>query len=142
MTKETPEIVVRGRRRESQAPVKTFAFQRSMVRIPGLSQGIRAFRERAWTLFETLPMPDPKDEAWRRTDISGLQADLFRLPEVDAYLDLAPLDENLLSPLAGETHAGQVILLPGGVRTTQDEKLRAQGVVFTDLLTAEQEYAE
>lgn len=97
MTKETPEIVIRGRRRESQAPVKTFSFHRSMVRVSGLSQGIQAFRDRAWSLFETLPMPDPKDEAWRRTDISGLQADLFRLPEVDAYLDLAPLDESLLS---------------------------------------------
>ncbi len=142
MTKETPEIVIRGRRRESQASVKTFAFQRSMVRVSGLSRGIQAFRERAWNLFETLPMPDPKDEAWRRTDISGLQADLFRLPGADAYLDLAPLDESLLSPLAGEAHAGQVILLPGGARTTLDEKLRAQGVVFTDLRTAEQDYAE
>ncbi len=142
MTKETPEIVIRGRRRESQAPVKTFSFHRSMVRVSGLSQGIQAFRDRAWSLFETLPMPDPKDEAWRRTDISGLQADLFRLPEVDAYLDLAPLDESLLSPLAGEAHAGQVILLPGGARTTLDEKLRARGVVFTDLRTAEQDYAE
>jgi Fe-S cluster assembly protein SufD len=142
MTKETSEIVIRGRRRESQAPVKTFSFQRSMIRVDGLSLGIQAFRERAWNLFENLPMPDPKDEAWRRTDISGLQADIFRLPETDAYLDLAPLDESLLSPLAGEAHAGQVILLPGGARTTLDENLRSQGVVFTDLRTAEQNYAE
>ncbi|WP_299028194.1 Fe-S cluster assembly protein SufD [uncultured Thermanaerothrix sp.] len=141
MTKETPEIVVRGRRRESRALVKTFTFQRAMVRMAGLSQGLRAFREQAWDLFESLPMPDPKDEAWRRTDISGLQAETFRLPEPDAHLDLAPLDENLLSPLAGEAHAGQVILLPGGVRTDLDVSLRAQGVVFTDLRTAERDHA-
>ncbi|WP_054521072.1 Fe-S cluster assembly protein SufD [Thermanaerothrix daxensis] len=142
MTKETPEIVVRGRRREAQALAKAFAFQRAMVRTAGLSPGIQAFRDQAWRLFESLPMPDPKDEAWRRTDISGLQAETFRLPQPDAYLDLAPLDESLLSPLAGEAHAGQVVLLPGGVRTSLNESLQAQGVVFTDLLSAERDHAD
>ncbi|KPL84814.1 hypothetical protein SE15_05490 [Thermanaerothrix daxensis] len=121
---------------------KAFAFQRAMVRTAGLSPGIQAFRDQAWRLFESLPMPDPKDEAWRRTDISGLQAETFRLPQPDAYLDLAPLDESLLSPLAGEAHAGQVVLLPGGVRTSLNESLQAQGVVFTDLLSAERDHAD
>lgn len=142
MTKETPEIVVRGRRRDVQVAPKVFPFRREMVRSAGLSEVIQAFRERAWQAYESLPMPSPKEEAWRRTDLSDLQAESFKLPAAEAYLDLAPLDESLLAPLAGETHAGQIVLLPGGVRRTLDESLSAQGVIFTDLLTAEREFPQ
>ncbi len=46
--------------------------------VRGLSQGrgepawLRDRRLYAWRAFEAMAMPDPLDEAWRRTDISGL----------------------------------------------------------------------
>jgi len=46
-----------------------------------------------------------------------------------------------LQPIAGEQHGGQVVLLPGGRSEVKlDPALAAQGVVFTDLATAEHQH--
>lgn len=139
MTSEKPQIVTRARR--SDTPVaKKFSFLREQVPVENASQLLREFRYRAWEHFENLPMPVTTDEAWRRTDLRSLNADAFRLPEKDAYLDLAALPEHLLKPLADGEHAGEVILLPGGVQVRLADELARQGVVFTDLRTAEQRF--
>ncbi len=139
MTSEKPQIVTRARR--SDTPVaKKFSFLREQVPVESASQLLREFRYRAWEHFENLPMPVTTDEAWRRTDLRSLNADAFRLPEKDAYLDLAALPEHLLKPLADGEHAGEVILLPGGVQVRLADELARRGVVFTDLRTAEQRF--
>ena len=79
-------------------------------------------------------MPTPKDEAWRRTELKGLQSENFILPKVKEYLDLAAVPADLLRPLTAESHGGQVILQPGGAQVDINENLVQQGVVFTDLI--------
>ena len=74
-----------------------------------------SYRAKAWEVFESLPYPSTKDEAWRRTDLRGLDG-AVKFPEKDAYLDLPPVPEKLLHPLVGEMPAGQIILLPGGIQ--------------------------
>jgi Fe-S cluster assembly protein SufD len=106
----------------------------------GYPEFLKAYRSEAWAAFESWPMPTTTDEAWRRTDIHGLEAGSFSLPDTDSAQD-APTE--FLQPVAGEQHGGQLILIPG--RTTQielDPALASQGVVFTDLAIAERKYPQ
>jgi Fe-S cluster assembly protein SufD len=93
------------------------------------------YRLNAWDTFESLPYPTTKDEAWRRTDIRGLDGSV-RLPNVDAYLDLPPIPESLLHPLVDSQPGGQITLLPGGRQAHLKSELAQQGVIFTDITTA------
>ena len=139
MTKETPRVVTRVVRRD-EAVLKDFAFTTDMVRTDGLSKHISQYRRAAWDSYLSLPMPTLKDEAWRRTDLRGMPSDQFHLPKAEAYLDLAPLPEDLMKPVADKEHGGQVILMPGGAQISLSKDLADQGVVFTDLRTAEQKH--
>jgi len=141
MTKETPRIVTRTRRRE-ESIISDFNFTTELVRTIGLSENLKNFRRQAWETYQSLPMPTTKDEPWRRTDLRGLQSDRFRLPSKDEYLDLAPLPEYLTKPIADREHAGEVILLPGGKKLALAKELADQGVIFTDLITAEMKYPQ
>jgi Fe-S cluster assembly protein SufD len=87
-------------------------------------------------------MPVTTDEPWRRTDIRQLQAGAFRLRGEGANRDLPVVPDEYLRPIAGEQHGGQIVLLPGGKAQIELEPaLAAQGVVFTDLATAERQHA-
>jgi Fe-S cluster assembly protein SufD len=136
---ESPQIVIRTKRTEQALP-KDFLFTSEMVRIAGMSEEIKNYRLQAWEIFKNLPLPATTDEAWRRTDLKPMRLESFRIPAKDAYLDLLPVPENLLQPMTGDTHGGEVILLPGSTQVRVDPALAALGVVFTTLRIAEQEY--
>jgi Fe-S cluster assembly protein SufD len=108
---------------------------------PGFLQD---YRDRAWEAYERLPMPTTSDEAWRRTDLRAMQAGAFRLAQDGAVkaMRLPEPPKELLRPLAGKAHGGQIVLGPNGTRTELDPKLAAQGVIFSDLRTAEREHPE
>jgi Fe-S cluster assembly protein SufD len=141
-------VVVTRTRRGSQPDLKDFTFTQD--HIPGVgverstSAAVMDYRARAWEVFEQTPMPTSADEPWRRTDIRGLRAGTLRLPwELDvAALKLPAAPEALLRPLAGDAHGGQIVLTPQGARAELDPELARQGVVFTDLQTAEREYPD
>jgi Fe-S cluster assembly protein SufD len=139
MTSEKPQIVKRTRRSEMPAPRK-FSFTRDQVPTIGDGSQVAEYRQVAWQQFETLPMPSSTDEAWRRTDFNSLTIEQLRMPVKDAYLDLAPLPDHLLKPLADGEHAGEVVMLPGGAQVRLAEELAQKGVIFTDIRTAEQRY--
>jgi Fe-S cluster assembly protein SufD len=140
--KERVVIKRAGGASSSAAPAKEFTFTREMV--PALAEGwqgpefLRAYRQRAWEAYQAMPMPVTADEAWRRTDIRALKAGSFRLPGA-AEASLVPPAE-LLAPLVGDAHGGQIVMTPEGVRVQLDAELSAKGVVFTDLVTAEREH--
>lgn len=136
MTKEVSRVVTRVRRRD-EAVLKDFNFKADMVRKDGLSKHLQNLRQEAWDIYQSLPMPTLMDEAWRRTDLRGMPSDVFHLPQPEAYLDLAPLPDDLMKPVADQEHAGQVALLPGGSQVNLSSELADQGVIFTDLRTAE-----
>ncbi len=123
-----------------------FAFTRDMI--PALSRNwkgpefLRDYRDRAWSDFKSLPMPTLKDEAWRRTDIHALNVSKFSLPEGELLRHLPSTPGWLLKPLAEKKHGGQVILRPDKTLATLDDTLSRQGVIFTDLQTAEKQYPE
>ncbi len=135
---EKAKVVIKTRRRETAS--KAFSFTREMV--DAASSVLGSYRDEAWSAFEQTAMPSTQDEAWRRTDLRKMPLDRFRIPEEGAYNELPAVPDELLQPLVGDAHGGQVTLLPGGAEVTLAPELVEKGVVFTDFHTAEKEYPE
>ena len=140
-------VIIQKRRSVEEAVSKDFVFRREMVRALEPSwEGaayLREYRTKAWEAYTSLPLPATTDEAWRRTDLKAIKAGHFRMVEMDERrLERVEPDAELLQPLAGDRQAGQIILLPGETQIELDPSLSAQGVIFTDLVTAEDEYPE
>jgi Fe-S cluster assembly protein SufD len=136
---EKPKVVVSKTRRADSA-AKDFNFTESDIRSVGAS--IASYRTSAWSAFKKLSLPVNTEEAWRRTDIHSLPTDKFKFAADGAFNDLPSVREDLLKPLTGDQHGGQIVLLPGGSKIELDEKLAQKGVIFTDLLTAEQKHPD
>jgi Fe-S cluster assembly protein SufD len=142
-----PERTIITRKRRGSRDISgEFQFNREMViHPPGDGDApdfLRDYRVKAWEDFERLPMPKTTDEPWRRTDIRGLNAGSFRLPAVEEYQDLPPVPDELLIPLVGDRQGGQILMLPGGVQTQINPDLKAKGIIFEDLRTAEREHPD
>ncbi|NPV77659.1 MAG: Fe-S cluster assembly protein SufD [Anaerolineae bacterium] len=137
----TPQIVIRKQRTQEVA-AQDFSFTFEDIRLPDNSAYITTYRKNAWEVYRSLSLPTVKDEAWRRTDLRNLQAASFRIPGKNLYQSLEPVPDGLLQPLTGDSHGGQVILMVGGSQTILDPDLISQGVIFTDLLTAERDHPD
>ena len=141
---EKPKVVIARNRRPAGADAagtgealsRDFAFTQNTLPVEG---ALKDYRTHAWETYSRLAMPTMADEAWRRTDLRQLPADSFRLPPVGAFRELAPVPEELLTPLTADRHGGQVILLPGGSRASLDPELVRQNVFFTNLRSAAME---
>ncbi|MGD8750384.1 MAG: Fe-S cluster assembly protein SufD [Anaerolineales bacterium] len=132
-----------SRTRRSRRPKqREFSFSQEVIpNLGGNGSGILAqYRSNAWDSFQNLPYPTTRDEPWRRTDLRQLEADTFKLPMGENTKNLAPLPGRLLHPLVGEEHAGQITLVPGDLQVKTNPELKDQGIIFTDLLTAANQY--
>ncbi len=141
-----PRTVVTRSRRGEQPAVHDFQFTREMVPVAEASSSVNEYRQRAWEIYRQLPLPSLKDEAWRRTDLRGLRAGAFHLPgwgsNGHSPVTPPPAPEELLQPLVGEQHGGQIVILPDQVQVQLAPQLAAQGVVFTDYETAIRNYPQ
>lgn len=138
--------VITRKRQSDQVEAQSFTFTRDMV--PSLSLEwsgpayIKDYRAMAWENFVRLPMPTLKDEAWRRTDLRGLRPGSYRLPNgYHGTVDIK-VPEELMLPLVGDQHGGQLILQPDKADLNIDPALTENGVIFTDLITAEKKYPD
>ncbi|HUS84185.1 MAG TPA: SufD family Fe-S cluster assembly protein, partial [Anaerolineales bacterium] len=127
--------------RKQEAP--GFSFTREDVegisQALGESDGLKAHRMAAWEKFESIPMPTTSDDAWRRTDIRGLDMDRVK---VKASTN-TPVGPELRQPLVAEAHGALLVLRPGHAPELQaEDELQERGVVFTDWATAVREHAE
>jgi Fe-S cluster assembly protein SufD len=134
---EKPRVVV-SRTRRVETAAKDFPFTQSDVRA---LDAVASYRTLAWNAFKRLSLPVNTEEAWRRTDIHALPVDKLKL-SVDGAAEFPPVREDLLKPLVADQHGGQIVLTPDGARIELDEKLVGKGIIFTDLLTAEQKYPD
>jgi len=142
----TERKVISRRRVKELSGERKFNFTREMIPFSG-SNGrspdfVKEYREKAWNKFQEMPFPSSTDEPWRRTDIKGLTTDVFRLPEKDEYKQYTPVPKELLRPLVGKSHGGQIVMKPGGVQIEISDEIKEKGVIFTDLMTAESKYAD
>jgi Fe-S cluster assembly protein SufD len=135
---EKPKIIV-TRSRGTKAPAKNFAFTAGMVPTSGV---LADYHQKAWKIFNGLPMPTVADEAWRRTNLAELPADSVHLPSEGAFRELASVPTDLLQPLTADKHGGQVVVLPGGANLSLTPELIRKGIIFTDLHTAERDHPE
>jgi Fe-S cluster assembly protein SufD len=135
---EKPKVVITSRSRRADTAAKEFAF--GQAELPG--GALAEYRARAFAAYTRTKMPTTSEEAWRRTDLRSFPADAFRLPVDGEHQDLPAVPEDLLAPLVGDKHGGQIVLTPGGVSVELDENLAKKGVIFTDLKTAEREHPD
>ena len=136
---EKPKVVV-SRQRRTDSAAKDFSF--TQADIPASKNGLASFRTSAWEAFKARSLPLTTDEAWRRTDLRFLPASDFKLPKDGAFEDLPIVPDDLLKPLVGDQHGGQITLLPGGSQIFLEDALAKKGVVFTDFRTAEKNHAD
>lgn len=136
---EKPRVVV-SRQRRADLAARDFAF--TQADLPRSFDGLASFRASAWSVFQARPLPSLAEEAWRRTDLRLLPVSNFKLPAPGAYEDLPPVPEELLKPLVGEHHGGQITLLAGGSQCFLEDALARQGVIFADFRDAEKNHPE
>jgi Fe-S cluster assembly protein SufD len=136
---DTPKVTISKTRRPAPA-AKAFSFTRADI--PAARGDLASYRTQAWEAFERLSIPTTSEEPWRRTDLRTLPADSFSLPAEGAYKRLPSVPADLLRPLVADQHGGQIVLLPGGATVDLDESIAAQGVIFTDLKTAQEKHPE
>jgi Fe-S cluster assembly protein SufD len=103
---------------------------------------LKDYRYRAWDAYKSLPLPTIKDDAWRRTDIHNLDKSSFSLPMASSSSRFPRTPNWLLKPLVSRTHGGQIIIRPEQTEVKLDDALTQQGVIFTDLQTAETKYTD
>lgn len=102
-------------------------------------------RRRAWRFFEEIPWPTGSEEEWRRTRLTGLNIDEFRVPEDSgaARTDRAGLPTYLRDELDSIEAPGALVTENGRVRYhALSNELAAKGVIFTDLDTAIHQHPE
>lgn len=89
-------------------------------------------RSGAWKAYEELPLPNPKAENWRRTDLRLFHFDRYRLSNGEAETETQRLPDALLAQ--GVELAGQMVTRDGRVVESRlHEKWASQGVVFESL---------
>lgn len=131
---EKPRVVV-SRVRPAERAEAEFTF--TLRDMPASTGAVAAYRGSAWKAFGRQSIPEVSSEAWRRTDLRNLPAASFKIPLAgDASADVGVPDQ-LLQPLVADAHGGQIIMRPEGASVDLDPSLARQGVIFTDLLTAE-----
>jgi Fe-S cluster assembly protein SufD len=134
---DTPHIVLRPRKiRDS---IKALPFSKEMIRFPGGSNFIDSYREKAWKEYDDMPIPTTLDEAWRRTDIKGLHIENLQ-PPAENIQNLLSIPSELLQPPEYGLQDGQVLMAGTNSQSKLDQAIASQGVIFTDLQTAEREY--
>lgn len=141
---EKKRVVTSSKRRAKKTGESGFTFTSEMI--PDFSNGtpqsefISNYRQAAWKAYERLEMPKTTEEAWRRTDIRKLRAESFSLASEEDQATAVP--EELLIPLVGEAHGGQITMTAGKTEVFLNPDLAGKGVVFTDLETAVQDHPE
>lgn len=138
-----PRTVVTKTKRISHEKIVEFPFEEKMIPKPvGSAFFMAKYREEAWKQYKRLDMPSTNEEPWRRTDISKLQGGELSYPLNGSINQLPDVPRDLLAPLVGDKQAGQIVLKPGGTEIALDKALTDQGVIFTDLKTAERKHPE
>jgi Fe-S cluster assembly protein SufD len=135
-------VTTKSRRTVSKRS-KEFKFTREMIPVNnGTSDFVREFRELAWKTYQDLSMPTTSDEPWRRTDLRQLDVGSFHLPINGDLSNFPEVPDELLEPLVSDQHGGQIVITPGGTRSSVDQQLTDLGVVFVDMKTAEEEHPD
>jgi Fe-S cluster assembly protein SufD len=106
-------------------------------------QWMRDFRLKAWEVYESLPWPTTKEEAWRRTDLRRFKLDSLG-PSINGdVVSTVDVPSYLGAQLTDDEAGGVLVQVNAVVKLHQvSEELRAQGIIFTDMHTAVREHGD
>jgi len=137
-------VTVRSRTRTPAAPDLTLADVEALSNLNREPQWLRERRLAAWEHYESLPMPSTSDEEWRRTDYRRIKwPEAGRLLTPDGEADLGAIPAHHYAPLLGDRQGGLIAHVNASLAASSlDDELAGQGVIFTDLSTAVQEYGD
>jgi len=121
--------------------LEAFSFTRDLIPQTG-DDNLWKYRLSAWESYQALPFPDRKDEAWRRTDIQGLNTAHFVLPVNGKTQDDQLPNLTRLEAITEEEISGQIITGMVSPVHQLNPELAEEGVIFLDFRTAEMEHPE
>lgn len=132
-----------------ESTVKTGGFSEEALLELSWSKGepdwLRDLRLEAWRVWQGLPMPDRKDEEWRRTDLSMLDLAAVRpfIAAGDVARELAGLSPELRD-LLGDNGSASLLVHRDSTAAFRHlpEDLSARGVIFEDMDTAVREHGD
>lgn len=137
-----PKIIIKKQPSSLSQELKNFSFTKDLI--PAVENEIlKEYRHKAWDAYLKSPFPNIKDEAWRRTDIRGLDTVSFKLNESQDLKLIKPAPARCMDLIAsGEQSGGQII--QGNVQISRhlDAQLDEKGVVFVDFKTAEKDHPD
>lgn len=116
----------------------------------GEPKWFQEIRRQGWEAFEQIPMPTPRDEEWRRTDLKAFRFEHYTpiaLPNYDGVASVEALPDYLQPFLHPGTEEGNVsgLLVHHGAKSVYrwlSEEAERKGVIFTDMATALQQHPE
>ena len=103
---------------------------------------MREFRLQAWETYQNLPMPTIIDEPWRRTDLRRLNLDDIG-PSVNGT-GAGTLVPDYLGEQLTEDKTGGILVTVDGIPEKYEisDRLKDQGVIFTDMSSAVREHPD
>ncbi len=142
MTTHDKSTHIRRRERPVPQAAPEFIWQEQDIPCYTPDPRINEYRHAAWKTCLNTPMPTISEEAWRRTNISALNSQTFRLAGLHASDEKTKVPEDLFNLTDNETSAGQMLLTSEKTLIHLDAALDSRGVIFCDLQTAEKRYPD
>jgi Fe-S cluster assembly scaffold protein SufB len=102
------------------------------------------FRLDAWRQFEAMPWPEPTDEAWRRTRLTGFDLKNFKpVATASGKVKKGELSRLLQEELNEMDSAASMVFEDSGLRNSVfHTRLEEHGVIFADLQSAVQQHPD
>lgn len=102
------------------------------------------FRLNAWRQFKQMPWPQPTDESWRRTRLTGFDLNNFKpLAVATGLVEKGELSKFLQDELNEMDSAASMVFEDSSLRNKiLNTNLEEHGVIFTDLQSAVLEHPE
>lgn len=126
-----------------QQPVKGLTFTREMVPDSSTTAPVlRTYRTAAWEAFQALPYPTMKDEAWRRTSLTGLDFGSIHLPNGQDAENKFIYNKLNIIPKSFFSGGSSAVLSSSGVDISRSPGLEKDGVIFSSLTDAAANYPE
>ena len=116
---------------------KKFNFNEELIAIKAPT-----FRKRALVHLAESKFPETTDEAWRRTDLRSFQPSQYTISNRDGKVDLYAIPQDKFDSVVDDHFGGKVVVTTDGAFVDVDQSILDQGVIFTDMATAEAVYPE
>jgi len=134
-------VLSRSRTAKLQAPTLSRAAVESLSQSRNEPAWLVETRLAAWDHYESLPMPSLKSEEWRRTDYTKIDWASAGVIATAHGLGFETIPAENRAPLVGDEQGGLLAFVDGEIVQYEiNSALKAQGVIFTDLVTAAREH--